>query len=61
MRKVAFLKNQDPILKLMIYETSDGVYLFGFDTLADGKCIWDKWYSSIAEVYEDCCDEFKHS
>ena len=58
MRKLTFLKNQDITPKLMVYESTEGVYLFGFDTLADTKCVWDQWFESVADADEYTNDTY---
>lgn len=56
MRKVAFIDTFDEIKKLMIYESEDGVYLFGYDCVQDTISIWDNWYLTLEEA-EDFCEE----
>lgn len=58
MRKVAFVKSPSTVLKLMIYESSEGVYLFGYDNLADVPCIWDEWYETINDAEERAAEDF---
>ena len=52
MRKVAFTKNKNEVIKLMFYQSKEGVFLFGFDSLADTACIWDQLYDSIEDVVD---------
>ena len=58
MRKVAFVKDHVTIFKLMILESKDGTYLFGYDNLADTSCIWDEWYATVQEAKERTAEEF---
>lgn len=54
MRKVAFTSGQDSIRKVMIYECSDGVYVFGYDCLQDTSSISD-YFQDTVEDAEDFC------
>lgn len=56
MRKVIFIDTFDEIKKLMIYESEEGVYLFGYDCVQDTVSIWDNWYLTIEEA-EDFCEK----
>ncbi|MHB8207758.1 hypothetical protein [Mucilaginibacter sp.] len=58
MRQIAFIKNPGKILKVMIYEYPDGVYLFGYDCLNDTSCVWDLHYDSVEESLEYCNEAF---
>ena len=58
MRQIAFVKNHEKIQKLMIYECSEGVYLFGYDRLNDTSCIWDLYYNSLEESKEYCNETY---
>jgi hypothetical protein len=61
MRKVTFIKDRAPLLKLMLYKAKDDVYLFGFDTFADASCTWDLWFDSVADANEYCQDTYELS
>jgi hypothetical protein len=50
MRKIAFVKKDDPVRKLMIYEEPEGAYLFGYDRVEDGPCIWDQFFQTVDEA-----------
>jgi hypothetical protein len=54
MRKVTFIDLTDATKKLMIYESSDGVYLFGYDCLQDSSSAWDNWYETVEEADDYC-------
>ena len=56
MRKVAFTLGQDSVRKVMIYECSDGVYVFGYDCLQDTASISDYFQDTVEEA-EDFCKE----
>jgi hypothetical protein len=59
MRKIAFIKIPDSIKKLMIYETIEGVYLFGYDCIQDTSAIWDNWHETVVDAEEYCSDVYK--
>jgi len=54
MRKVVYTDIIDEIKKLMIYESIEGVYLFGYDCLQDTSSTWDKWFENMEDAYEHC-------
>ena len=56
MRKVIFINTFDEVKKLMIYESEEGVYLFGYDCVQDTVSIWDNWYLTLEEA-KDYCEE----
>ena len=58
MRKIAFVtsQNKENIKKIMIHESNNGVYLFGYNTVLDCNGIFDYWYENL-EVAERCCIE----
>jgi hypothetical protein len=58
MRKVVFIKMPGTIQKLMLYEYSGGVYLFGYDCLNDTSSVWDMHYDSVIESLEYCDETF---
>jgi hypothetical protein len=47
MRKIATLTHPvSDIRRIMLYESTDGTYLFLYTSTDDGPCRWDQWYSS---------------
>src|SRR5688572_29463685 len=58
-REVAFVVIPDEIRKLLIYESDEGVYLFGYDCLQDTSAKWDMWFSVVDEAEEYCQDVYK--
>ena len=56
MRKVIFIDTFDNVKKLMIYESEEGVSLFGYDCVQDTVSIWDNWYLTLEEA-NDFCEE----
>lgn len=53
MRLIAKIKQKDSDVKrLMIYESKDGVYLFGYDKECDSGSIWDYWFEKIEYAFE---------
>ena len=59
MRKIAFVDTFDEVKKLMIYESEDGVYLFGYDCVQDTSSLWDYLYETVEEVEELCFDKYQ--
>lgn len=45
-------------VRLMIYSSEEGVYLFGFTSLKDGSCKWDEWYETEEEAIERASDKY---
>lgn len=62
MRKYAYLK--EPIkydkgnytFKIMLYETTEGIYLFEYGSLDAVQCSHDRCYDSLEDLYEDWND-----
>jgi hypothetical protein len=60
MRKVNYLQNPtEEILRLMIYMSEEGVYVFGYDDLADNTSKWDNLFTDIDDALEFCQDNYK--
>ena len=59
MRKYAYLKEplhcheSKDIVKIMLYETEEGFYLFGYCSLDAIQCSSDRCYASLDDLYED--------
>ena len=58
MRKYAFLKeplktNDDCIYKIMLYETKEGVYLFGYSSPDAVQSSSDRLYGSLDDLHEE--------
>lgn len=59
MRRVAYLQNPtDDTVRLMIYKSDEGVYVFGFDDLADTSSKWDYLYDDLEGALEFCKDTY---
>ena len=60
MRKIAFLSNQseENIKKIMLHESSEGTYLFGFDTVFDTSCIFDLWFENLSDAEQVCEEDY---
>ena len=59
MRKIAFTANNNEcIKKIMIYESNNGTYLFGYDTIFDCNCLWDNWYENVDQAEKCCYDDY---
>ena len=51
MRLTANIKQKDSELKrLMIFDSEDGVYLFGYDREVDCSSLWDYWFETIDDA-----------
>ncbi len=59
MRKVAFVNIVDETHKLMIYQSCDGVYLFGYDCIQDAPSKWDNWFEDIETAEQYCSNNYK--
>lgn len=53
---MAFTSGHQPIKKVMLYEWSDGVYIFGYDCLQDTASISDYLQDTVKDA-EDFCEE----
>jgi biofilm protein TabA len=58
MRKVAFTSGQDSIKKVMLYDCSDGVYVFGYDCLQDTSSISDYLQDTVEDAEGFCKEEY---
>ena len=58
MRKITFIEVKNETRKLMIYESKDETYLFGYDCLQDSFSKWDLCFSNIEDAEEYCEDNF---
>lgn len=59
MRKIVTLdKPKHSVIRLMIYQSDEGVYLFRYGQLADCGGLWDQWYDSEENVMMECLDEY---
>ena len=62
MRKYAYLKKPcpceapDPAVKIMLCETEDGCYLFGYCRADAQQCAFDRFYDSVANAFADWND-----
>jgi hypothetical protein len=59
MRKLAFIDIIDEIRKLMIYQSDEGVFVFGYDCLQETSSKWDNWFMTVEEAVEYCQDVYK--
>ena len=59
MRKYAYLKKpfyyngQEAIVRVMLYEAGEGVYLFGYSSLQAVQSSFDCCYASLADLLEE--------
>ncbi|WP_338812202.1 hypothetical protein V9L05_12400 [Bernardetia sp. Wsw4-3y2] len=59
MRKVANLPNPtNDIVRLMIYESEDGIYLFGYKKVEDCGGEWDEMYRSVEDCIYSCESQY---
>ena len=62
MRKYAYLSeplkydNHDSIVKIMLYEAEDGIYLFEYTGADAVLCSYDRRYESLQDLYDDWDD-----
>jgi hypothetical protein len=55
MRLVTYVQNPtDDTVRLMIYKSEEGIYVFGFDDLADNASKWDNLFQDLDEALEFC-------
>ncbi len=51
MRQIAKTKlNLDEAVKVMLYTSEDGVYVFGYDTFIDSYSNWDNLFTNLKRV-----------
>lgn len=59
MRKYLILKQSiDNIIKLMVYDTGDGCYLFLYDSVNDKPSIADYWFDSMLDAESTCKEDY---
>ncbi len=59
MRYIANTKtNNSEIIRLMVYQSDDGVYLFEYDTPIDGSALNDYWFESLELAFESCKEDY---
>jgi len=59
MREVAFVDIVDETRKVLIYQSTEGVFLFGYDCLQDTSSKWDNRFMTIEDAKEYCKDIYK--
>jgi biofilm protein TabA len=59
MRRVAVLpRNVDQVQRVILYESSDGVYLFLSDSKEDRGAFADEWYTTVEDAEQVCLERF---
>ena len=59
MRLIADINNKEiGLTRLMIYDSGESVYLFGYKTIEDSSADWDEWYETIHDAIESCYQEY---
>lgn len=58
MRKVAFTSGQATVRKVMIYESSEGVFVFSYDCLEDSVSIFDFLHDTLDDAEDFCKAQF---
>lgn len=51
-------ENNAQIKRVMIYQSPDGVYLFGYNSINDCSAEWDYWFENIHEAKSICKKDF---
>ncbi|UOQ98199.1 hypothetical protein MUN81_01595 [Hymenobacter sp. 5317J-9] len=47
------------IVRLMIHDAGNGVYLFGYDKLADSGGLFDDWYETVEDAQDAASREYQ--
>lgn len=59
MRWTATIHNpHDGFKRLMLYDSSEGVYLFGYNSTEDCSAAWDEWYEDSAQAKATATAEY---
>jgi hypothetical protein len=58
MRKIAFTTGHDSVKKVMLYECSNGVYVFGYECLQDTASISDYLQDTVEDAEDFCKEEY---
>jgi len=59
MRYIAKSKiNFDKAVRLMINDSKDGIYIFGYDTMIDSFSNWDYFYDNVNDSMDFAFEEF---
>lgn len=58
MREVAILPAGEEVRRLMIFESQEGVLLFGRRSAVDGPADWDLWFDSVRSARDYCRDTY---
>lgn len=58
MRKIAFTTGHDNVKKVMLFECSDGVYVFGYDCLQDKASSSDYLQDTVEDAEDFCRNEY---
>ena len=56
MRKVAPVSDDPSVARLILYASSEGVYVFPSASTDDGSAVGDEWYESLADADEACTE-----
>ena len=58
MRKVAPVSDDPSVARLILYASSEGVYVFPCASTDDGSAVGDEWYESLADADEACTERY---
>ena len=58
MRKIAKVKNDSNVKRVMIYSCKDGVYLFLYKDNKDSPSYADYWFEDIKDAEEVCTEDY---
>ena len=60
MRQIARTKlNVNEAVKVMLYTSEKGVYVFGYNTLIDSFSNWDNLFTNLKDALDYCEEEFR--
>lgn len=45
-------------VRLMIYSSEEGAYLFGYTSQKDGPCKWDEWYETEVDALDRAREKY---
>lgn len=58
MRQVYYIHRTDNTRKLMIYESSTGAYVFGYNSMQDKPADWDQWFTDSEDANHFCIENY---
>ncbi len=59
MRWIANIPNpQNDLKRLMLYDSPEGIYLFGYNSTEDCSAAWDEWYEDSTQAKATAAEEY---